>query len=931
MPPLPSIFPLVEQTGWEQASRIILASPLLDEQYLFRKMGIRRDDFAEFTEVYWKIPRSERPSLSPFFDISWYLTENLDVRGTALDAFAHFCRHGIYENRPPNPFTNITYLKDKYHSLFESADMQYFLVKCLSSDHCNPSPYVDMNFYNESITKGRHPSKGLFRHFLEESDHNVVIPNKYFDVRFYRERYSDAPPGRRSAFAHFITIGDRQRRFPSSQFDAEWYLRENPDVEAANYSPFYHFMKWGREEGRAPIGRQTFGGNVQRDEVDREGAVVEFQLDLSGSRARYEAVRADVTDRFRAKVGALVERDARPVVISDLDAALANLRFPRHSHPKVSIIIPCYNEFKLTVECLVAIAESKISSSIEIIIADDCSPDPDMGRLAKIGGVIFLRQEKNQNFLRNCNSAFRKARGDYVFLLNNDAQVCEGAIDALVRALDEDESVGAVGPKILYPNGRLQEAGCAVNRDGETVMVGVGENPNEPCYNYSRDVHYISGAALLFRRHLAREELFDDSLAPAYCEDLDLCLDIHQKGYRIRYIANAQVVHHLSMTMSDHGKKIRTIRLNQEKILGKWGNMLARENEVKVISFYLPQFHPIPENNLWWGTGFTEWTNVSKALPSYDGHYQPHLPADLGFYDLRLIDVYQQQLRLIQRYGLGGICLYYYNFGGKPFLGKPLEIILENADLDIPFCLCWANENWSRRWDGGARDLLLEQLYDQETLSALGRDVVRAAHDPRYIRVNGKPLVLVYRPLMIPDTAAVVGFLRQVAKSAGHELHLVFVESMESIDSGAKPLELGFDASVEFPPQGLGVAASVETRVLKAGWKGRRYDYEKAIPAAIHRPTVAWPRYPAVFPSWDNTPRQPLFGTSFDKCSPEAFQVYAEEKIERCKSLHTGDNRLVFVNAWNEWAEGAHLEPDQAFGHRWLEALRGGLLRAGCI
>ena len=321
---------------------------------------------------------------------------------------------------------------------------------------------------------------------------------------------------------------------------------------------------------------------------------------------------------------------------------------------------------------------------------------------------------------------------------------------------------------------------------------------------------------------------------------------------------------------------------------------------------------------------------MAKAEPSYEGHYQPHLPADLGFYDLRVVDVYRKQAELVHKYGLGGMCLYYYNFGGEAFLSRPLELILDNDDIDLPFCLCWANENWSKRWDGGSRDLLLEQSYDDKTLVALAKDFGRAALDKRYIRVDGKPLFLIYRPLLLPNMSVAVSLIRDTARSMGcGEIQLVFVESLESLDNGMSPLDHGFDASVEFPPHGIAVPSTEPRAIHKEGWRGNRYDYEKTVVNAVCRKSFPWPRYLSAFPSWDNTARQPLAGTSFDNCSPEVFQRYMEEQIRRTKDLFTGDNRIVFVNAWNEWAEGAHLEPDRRYGHRWLEAVRNALEHVG--
>jgi hypothetical protein len=200
---------------------------------------------------------------------------------------------------------------------------------------------------------------------------------------------------------------------------------------------------------------------------------------------------------------------------------------------------------------------------------------------------------------------------------------------------------------------------------------------------------------------------------------------------------------------------------------------------------------------------------------------------------------------------------------------------------------------------------------------------VSHAADPRYIRVNGRPLFLVYRPLLLPDPPAFAALCRAGFKAAGFPgVHLVYVEGMEAVDRKVRPAELGFDACVEFPPHGRAVPAAVPADIVKEGWSGYRYDYPETVMAFLERDTVPYVRYPAVFPSWDNTPRQPLRGTSFDGIGPEAFQVYVEEKIEEIRQFLMGEERLLFVNAWNEWAEGTHLEPDVGYGHRWLEALR---------
>ena len=902
----------------------LLESELLDDDYLRRELGLSRAEGAAFAELYGKAEPADRPRLSPFFDAAWYLARYEDLRQAAVDPFLHFVSFGVFELRSPHPLISMRRIYDDNRELFFSEGGCASLIRVLNENLSDPSDYFDLGFYLERYSEAREYPGGALRHFVETGAAEQLSPNLYFDPRAYADRYPDVPQDALGALRHFIEAGDREARVPSANFDPQWYQRAYPDAGRSGLPPLRHFLLIGRGEERQPRDPRALQRGVPQeteiaDELPSDGA-----SDTERGEERYRALREWLAERRRIEIGSFVERDIRPVRLDDARSALRALAFPPAPMPKVSILIPCHNELAVTVECLLSILDSRPQLSYEVLIGDNASTEPGMEELDEVPGLRYFRHPVDLNFLRNCNAVYPQVRGEYVLLLNNDAQLMPGAIDLLAAALDDDPALAAAGPQILFPNGRLQEAGCSVNRDGSTVMIGVFDDPERSGYARRRRVDYVSGAALLVRCSELDGRLFDDRFAPAYCEDLDLCLTLRARGKEIGYVPQARVVHHLSLTMAKEaqGWKLRQIARNHQKLVEKWGGLLDEINNVRVLAFHLPQFHPIAQNDLWWGAGFTEWSNVARARPSYSGHYQPRLPADLGFYDLRMPEVLEKQARLAARYGIAGFCVYYYRFGGMRLLEKPLETLLACPEIPFGFCVCWANENWSRRWDGGDQELLAEQNYDTPELEAVAADIVRYIRDPRYLTVNGKPLVLVYRPLLLPDPLATAALFRRAAAAAGKDIHLVYVESMEAIGKKIVPADIGFDAAVEFPPHGIGVPAKDERRIFKQGWTGQRYDYEATVIEAVMRPRPNYPRYPAVFPSWDNTARQPLFGTSFDGASPEAFQLYVEEKLAEAKVSFIGEERLLFINAWNEWAEGAYLEPDQQFGHRWLEALR---------
>ena len=369
---------------------------------------------------------------------------------------------------------------------------------------------------------------------------------------------------------------------------------------------------------------------------------------------------------------------------------------------------------------------------------------------------------------------------------------------------------------------------------------------------------------------------------------------------------------------------IYRLRSEATRVSAPVGKSLSRAvdpGDVRLIAFYLPQFHPIPENDLWWGEGFTEWRNVAKATPQFPGHYQPHVPADLGFYDLRLSEVREDQAALARNYGIHGFCYYHYWFNGKRLLDRPFSEVLASGKPDFPFCLCWANDPWSRRWDGREDELLQAQTYSEEDDIRHIESLIPALSDPRAITIEGKPVFLVYRGKHLPDPARTVDTWRRNVEAAGLAgIYLVAVET--AWDLGWDATAVGFDAKVLFQPQfgRLITHASKNGRIPISGHQNLQvYDYQKAVEEMAKIESVSYRRYETVFANWDNTSRVGDKAVVMHNSSPIVYEEWLRRAVARTR-MYPPEQRVVFVNAWNEWAEGCHLEPDLRHGHAYLEA-----------
>jgi lipopolysaccharide biosynthesis protein len=367
---------------------------------------------------------------------------------------------------------------------------------------------------------------------------------------------------------------------------------------------------------------------------------------------------------------------------------------------------------------------------------------------------------------------------------------------------------------------------------------------------------------------------------------------------------------------------------------------------IRLLAFYLPQYHPIPENDEWWGKGFTEWRNVVQAKALFKGHHQPHLPAELGFYDLRVPETRESQADLARSYGVSGFCYYHYWFNGRRLLHRPLDDLLDSGRPRFPFCLCWANENWTRRWDGREQDVLLRQTHTPEDDRAHISHLVRAFADERYVKIDGRPVFLVYRADLLPEPARTADIWRAGCRQAGlPDLYLVRVEGH---GPRMHPARIGFDAAVEFAPDwgrlpapmfrrdGWDIWARVYNQLRKAGLLSSAYathsvySYEALVEKMQPAPPADYTRFRCATPGWDNSPRRKEGALIFQGSTPELYQIWLEALARETRVRRHGEERLLFVNAWNEWAEGNHLEPDRRWGRAYLEATRRAL-HAGAV
>ena len=361
--------------------------------------------------------------------------------------------------------------------------------------------------------------------------------------------------------------------------------------------------------------------------------------------------------------------------------------------------------------------------------------------------------------------------------------------------------------------------------------------------------------------------------------------------------------------------------LSGREINNKYSEEEFKKDISKIIAFYLPQYHEVQQNSEWWGEGFTDWVNVAKAREIYPGHYQPHIPGELGFYDASQEVTLQKQSDLAKQYGVHGFAFYWYWFDGFRILEKPIDVFY-NSKIDFNYCFCWANEAWARNWDGNPSEILLDQIYSEGFEKQMVNDLAKYWQDQRYITVDERPLLIIYRINHIPNVKKVISKIRSEAvdqlKLDPYIIGVDFYDMPNEVD-------IGLDGIVEFPPHKFwGVNNHKQPAPeFNKHFRGSVIDYKKVVLQSIMR-VVSPDRtlFKTCFPSWDNTARRQNESVIIENTNPKLFEFWLSALRQYTRERLGKSNDFIFINAWNEWAEGAHLEPDRIMGRAFLEAIR---------
>ncbi|MGY9045553.1 hypothetical protein P775_06715 [Puniceibacterium antarcticum] len=710
-------------------------------------------------------------------------------------------------------------------------------------------------------------------------------------------------------------------------------------------------------------------GNSRRDQLSfdyacwKAGAAKTSLIDTGLS------VRADPRFAYLDHGGT---RHAHLDPLRELGESLPGQLIPDSDQLRVDVVICVHNSPDDVARCLHSARLARDGRTRMLIVDDGSAPATRRviaRHLVSCPSDILIRHDIALGYTRSANAGLKASCADYVILLNSDTIVPSGWVRALVTAGEADPDVGIVGP--LSNAATWQSVPLAKDSRGDFALNALPEGVS--LAEAARLCERIPAAAVyqspivngfcfaIKRRVIDGIGYFDEEAFPqGYGEENDYCLRLSDIGMTCGITLSTYVYHAKSKSFS-HERRLVLSQSGWESLVRKHGAErlssavrelqdhpalgLARswfpaltcrhEPRAQAVGFYLPQFHPLAVNDRAWGPGFSEWRNVVKAGPRYNGHPQPRLPGELGYYDLRTAETLAAQGQLAQEFGLAAMAVYYYRFGSERLMGAVTDRLLSMPEGGPNFFYCWANEDWTRAWDGKTHEAILRQDYSTDTLSLFAQDLIEASADSRYFRIGDKPVVMIYQLNKLPDAPGTIHFLRErLRKSLGLEMVL---GTTWNPDFRPEWEEL-VDFVAQFPPhrtprrseRRLLARESLAGASEACGDFFESYDQVsvQSLEAVDSFPKLA----PGICPDWDNSPRRARQANILVGSTPGKFEDWTRQAALHAIRKHRDGQLpapLVFVNAWNEWAEGAVLEPTEKDGRAYLAALRRGLFASG--
>jgi lipopolysaccharide biosynthesis protein len=722
-------------------------------------------------------------------------------------------------------------------------------------------------------------------------------PNPLFDSDWYLATNREVAATGVNPLVHYIRSGAAEGRAPHPLFDTAWYLRTNPDLATAHINPLAHYLLYGSLEGRAPHPLINTNSDLARCLRSVLSGVPANRANLhSISRsARPPVAIPDLFDlralKPRGRIAVVVHL-YYPDVWDELRHAIERIPYP-------------FDVFVSLVKCASEHLRASVRQAFpKAYIFDFENRGRDLGPFLAFveSGALFEYELVCK--LHTKRSPHRGDGDEWRRRLIDGVLGSADLIDRIVSSFRADSDLGIVIADGNIYNG--EENWILNDKLLAELLPRLGISPEVKARSFP------GGSIFWIRPFLLR------ILAAA---------DIKLDDFEPEPIApNGGMAHAVErmfgLICEDAGMRIVESNQLAEPVQKPEGS----SSKVHIVAFYLPQFHPVKENDEWWGNGFTEWANVTRAKPQFEGHRQPRLPSDLGFYDLRLPETREAQAELARRYGVTAFCYYYYWFDGRRILERPLNEVLESGKPDFPFLICWANEPWTRNWDGLDHDVLLPQTYKPGWTGRFAGDVAPLLRDRRYFRLDGKPVLLLYRVGHIPGAQSAIRQLRLGLSEWGiREVHLAAACAGLQGDTElpTDPGMLDLDSYFEFPPHSVRPQPAWPLPSgLSDGFGGEVYDYNKTVTAALatlDNHQYQGRRHRGVMAGWDSTARHGKRAYIFHGATPANFRRWLRRTIAH-ERRQQGE-RVLFINAWNEWGEGTYLEPDRDFGLGWLEAV----------